>query len=447
MKARFLRKPVLALLAAGLSLLAAFAAVLAVPTTPAPSALDGRFVVHEWGTFLSVQGSDGTTLGGMVDSEDQLPTFVRERSLGGISRARFRNKAETPVTYFYTDRPRRVRVRVDMPEGLLTHWFPSVRAFGPPPLLIESPDGRIDVDYQAAEQTPGNSFLDWAEFDVVPAPLLTALAPSFASAAPRQVAADDHWRFARATDAALVRIGPENEGTPRNGDWEKFLFYRGLGTFDLPLHVSSGGCCRTFVTLANRGKEVLGGIHLIRVTKGEIEFAALPDLAGSAEYEVKPGVFGDTRQPLSQGVAKVKASVAAALTKAGLYPKEALAMVNTWERSYFQTEGVRVLYVVPRSLVDAIFPLHVKPSPQELVRVMAGRVEVLRPEREHAIERAVADMNSRDPVARKAAKVTLERLGRIREPALRRIASLTQQPEVRAQVQEMLRRPEAKGLW
>jgi hypothetical protein len=75
----------------------------------------------------------------------------------------------------------------------------------------------------------------------------------------------------------------------------------------------------------------------------------------------------------------VKESVAAALVQAGLYPKEARAMVNTWEKSYFKTKGLRVLYIVPRPLVDAIFPLHVKPMPQELARVMLGRIEVLTP--------------------------------------------------------------------
>src|SRR5687767_5960008 len=61
-------------------------------------------VVHEWGTFLSVQGPDGVSLGGMVDSEEDLPQFVEERtSKESWTRAIMRQKMETPVTYFYTD--------------------------------------------------------------------------------------------------------------------------------------------------------------------------------------------------------------------------------------------------------------------------------------------------------------------------------------------------------
>src|ERR1700733_14088669 len=81
---------------------------------PAASGL----VVHEWGTFLSVQGSDGATLGGMIDSEEKLPLFVRERDLNGRNRACLWQKMETPVTYFYTDRPMTAEIKVDMPRGL-----------------------------------------------------------------------------------------------------------------------------------------------------------------------------------------------------------------------------------------------------------------------------------------------------------------------------------------
>ena len=69
-----------------------------LPEQPAPPA--SGLVVHEWGTFLSVQGADGATLGGMIDSEEKLPRFVRERDLNGRNRAGLLQKMETPVTYF-----------------------------------------------------------------------------------------------------------------------------------------------------------------------------------------------------------------------------------------------------------------------------------------------------------------------------------------------------------
>src|SRR5262249_57791156 len=100
--------------------------------------------------------------------------------------------------------------------------------------------------------------------------------------------------------------------------------------------------------------------------------------------------------PLEDGVPQVKQAVAAALVKAGLYPKEARAMVNTWEKSYFRTEGLRLLYVLPPATVDEVIPIQIKPAPEQLVRVMVGRVEVLTPGAERRIEKAVADLGAPD---------------------------------------------------
>ena len=48
------------------------------------------------------------------------------------------------------------------------------------------------------------------------------------------------------------------------------------------------------------------------------------------------------------------------LTREGLYPREARAMVDTWRDSWFE-EGTRLLYIVPRATVDAMLPLEITP--------------------------------------------------------------------------------------
>jgi hypothetical protein len=113
-------------------------------------------------------------------------------------------------------------------------------------------------------------------------------------------------------------------------------------------------------------------------------------------------------------------------------------MVNTWEKSYFRTEGLRLLYVLPRAVVDDTIPLQIKPAPQQLERVMIGRIEVLTPDLERRIEQAVADLKVPHPVIRWVATAALERLGRIQEPVLHRIAVLTTRPAVRARAQALL---------
>ena len=59
--------------------LAAIAAIAIL--TPSGAKDDGSdLVVHEWGTFLTMNGSDGITLDGMYHEEHALPPFVHSRS-------------------------------------------------------------------------------------------------------------------------------------------------------------------------------------------------------------------------------------------------------------------------------------------------------------------------------------------------------------------------------
>ena len=75
------------------------------------------FTVHEWGTFTSVVGSDGRMLPGLEVEEERVPNFVH--SLAGFAPANkgwdrpvrgVTVKMETPVLYFYSASPQRVRV-------------------------------------------------------------------------------------------------------------------------------------------------------------------------------------------------------------------------------------------------------------------------------------------------------------------------------------------------
>jgi hypothetical protein len=380
----------------------------------------GYLAVHEWGTFLSVQGSDGVTLGGMVDSEEHLPGFVRERGLQGRSRDSINYKMETPVTYFYTDRPREVKLRVDMPKGTLTHWYPAVQEYD------RRPPGKTP---------PTSSFLDWGKIELIP-DTRSAPAPAL------EPAGNSTWNFVRRTDAAFVKVANAGGADKPRVEHEKFLFYRGLAKLDLPLEVRDGGVFRVGkpLILKNRGKQTLKGVFAIHVEKDSIQFAELAGLEGGASQRfwitsviTKQPAF-PAPKPLKEGVPAVKKALEKALSRAGLYPKEARAMVNNWEHSYFRTEGLRVLYVIPRAVVDATIPLKISPRPDQLVRVMVGRVEVLTRERERELENALAKLANGAPSKNewvRNLKATLDPLGRLKEPCLRRIMAITKNAEVR----------------
>src|SRR5262245_26122504 len=114
---------VLALLALG-SLPALGKGGEAQPPPGAPAPASDPLVVHEWGTFTSVQGADGIGLEGLQHEEEGLPDFVysrakvrdcplRDKGYKGLEvpATHVTQKMETPVLYFHTKTPRRVRVR------------------------------------------------------------------------------------------------------------------------------------------------------------------------------------------------------------------------------------------------------------------------------------------------------------------------------------------------
>src|SRR5688572_20905613 len=83
------------------------------------------YIAHEWGTFTSVQGSDGVQLEWNPFVVEELPKFVynamkqagRERGVAlpnaiflGKDGFRARQRMETPVVYFYSDKPQKVDV-------------------------------------------------------------------------------------------------------------------------------------------------------------------------------------------------------------------------------------------------------------------------------------------------------------------------------------------------
>src|SRR5438067_2482449 len=118
------------------------------------------YVVHEWGTFTSVQGADGVPVAWNSLETKKLPKFVYDwskpgldrRPAGGLDRglkSRFLTlqRMETPVIYFYSDTERTIDVTVRFPQGLITEWYPQAHDIGPsafpPNKLATALDGLV----------------------------------------------------------------------------------------------------------------------------------------------------------------------------------------------------------------------------------------------------------------------------------------------------------------
>ena len=92
---------------------------------------------------------------------------------------------------------------------------------------------------------------------------------------------------------------------------------------------------------------------------------------------------------LTADIAALHRDMASALVDAGLFPKEAAAMIETWRDSWFE-EGMRIFYILPRAAVDSVLPLKITPAPSNTVRVFVGRVEVLSPAMQQSLRTALA---------------------------------------------------------
>jgi hypothetical protein len=360
-------------------------------------------IVHEWGTFTTVAGPDGRavdwyalagasdlpcfveglreTPGGRQDfpfaitkDGDTVPIRSLPSKLGVrilmVSTPSFDYKAtrnnveskvrmETPVLYFYSPRSMEATVKVEFPRGVMTEWYPRASV------------AQDDVSTQTMRDARKKSTIWWTNVEINPATRRPMLGASERS----------HYFAARETDASPLSVRYEEE---------KFLFYRGLADFDVPLsaRVDSTGS----VTVGNLGSRPLPLVVLFENRGGRIGFEVRQDLQAATTI---------SRPTLSASFDSLRVHLERALVRAGLYEKEAKAMIATWKDSWFE-EGTRVFYLFPSQTVDEILPLTIKPRPDQTVRVFVGRMEVITAEAIEAVDKAVAagDMAAVQPYAR-----------------------------------------------
>jgi hypothetical protein len=360
-------------------------------STPPP--VFAGLTVHEWGTFTSIAGQDGqaeewspltgsTDLPGFVE-HFRTPTF--KLGLRGTVRM------ETPVLYFYDSREENVSVKVNFVKGLITEWYPRASHVEP---------GKDPADWSMYQgQTDGS--IAW---DAV------TISPSLQRAEFLRDTQDSHYYAARMTSATPLRVK-----TLAGEQHEKFLFYRGVSTFRVPL--SAKLTVDGKVQVQNSAEEI----------PNTILFERRGDKVG---YRIGGAVAKETvlEQPeLTGNVDDLGRELVGMLVAQGLYADEAQAMVETWRGSWFE-EGSRLIYIVPAEFVNGILPLSINPAPAQIARVFVGRMELVTPATEKAVETAFA---ARD-------KATLEKYGRFLEPILHTMTANESNPSLAQKLTEYL---------
>jgi len=339
---------------------------------------DSDLVVHEWGTFTSIAGKEGKAVDwlpfkGPVD----LPGFVEHLRDGALKVGlRGTIRMETPVIYFHSSHEVRASVNVAFSRGVITEWYPHASRVLPTARLFDRTlyqqpiDGSISWDDVAVQPDAGEDFIRQAQ--------------------------DNRYYAARETSAAPLLVK-----SSAGGQREKFLFYRGVSRAPLPISA----------------KVTLQGTLLIKnLSKNEIPNTLLFERREEKVGYRIGGVLQDETSldppELTGTVADLCRDLENILTTHGLYRDEAHAMVETWQSSWFE-EGSRLLYIVPTAILDSMLPLTIHPTPAQTVRVFVGRIELVTPATERAIESALASHDN----------FTLAKYGRFVNPIVEMIES------------------------
>jgi hypothetical protein len=373
----------------------------AVPLDSHPAQSDPGLIAHEWGTFTTIAGTDGSSVQWtpvqLVIGEPELPGFVehfRSGSYKGTLRGTVR--METPVIYFYTPNETKVSVHVSFKDGLITEWFPHASRFQPSTPLAN------DALYGPHE----DGSVSWDSVLIAPSPNVKFPSES----------ASNHYYTARNTSATPLMVpGPSINQSEAN-QHEKFLFYRGISTVELPLNatVQENGS----IQFDNRAADPVPSLILFERRGDRLGYRILNSVRGSATLDI-PSVSGT--------LDSLRGDVEDILVSQGLFRDEARAMIETWGNSWFE-EGSRLFYIVPRAFLDSILPLSITPSPANLVRVFVGRIELITPATENSIKSALATHDG----------ATLKKYGRFLYPILEILAAKQSDPEAANRMYEDL---------
>jgi hypothetical protein len=336
-------------------------------------------IVHEWGTFTSLQDETGRAIAGINSDEENLPDFVHDIDGGLIARPTTGRsyfgkgivrchpdvtmRLETPVIYFYPkeNTPLHLDLQVKFHGGWLTQFYPAAEADAPG-LRARNSLGEI------TPQTVGS--LRWRNLEVggvVVGPPTT----------------DHVWTSPRAVSAANVRSS--------SGEAEKFLFYRGVGKMDAPLRVvrdSAGGCLQLFGNEAATSGEIsIPRLWLVQLrADGSCAFLPVPAITingSGASLATLPARFSEA-QFSAGNLEALRAQMHDALMREGLFADEAAALLNTWEQSYFKSPGLRLFFLLPQAWTNRHLPLEIS-VPATVTRSMIGRIEIVTPEQRIAL--------------------------------------------------------------
>jgi hypothetical protein len=378
--------------------------------------------LHEWGTFTTVSGSNGGLLAGLHVEEEHLPPFVYSH-LGmmpessyfpyyslpqitkppkegnqvsvildeknvlqpvnmslhkGMLMAQLENvtvKMETPVIYFYGDDTPKVNIKVGFNGGTISQWYPQ-RKSGDTPNKVMKGNHEISDNLKKMvgdkemvliqkpinfgdSSNPYQGAIEW-EVEILP----KSESDTAFTFKPDE---NTTWIYPRVPNANVVKVGNE---------YEDFLFYRGVGNFELPATFSVDSS--ETVNISNNSKEAIPFAFAFENIEGEFRYKTIGKIPAGEVAKVAESEWLKPSTPEKQQV-EVFTQMREGLMAQGLSSDEANGMIKTWWKSYFNKPGLRVFWIVPQTDLERILPLKADPAPANQVRVLVGRADIMRP--------------------------------------------------------------------
>ena len=210
----------------------------------------------------------------------------------------------------------------------------------------------------------------------------------------------------------------------RNGGGvEKFLFYRGAGSFKPTLNVAvdkSGG-----FLLSNNKDTPPREVYTVHVEKG-----AQPIVHYYSSLQAKKVILASSDVAAKHLQSRLEAK--------GLFTKEAVGMVKIWRKAMFEKVGQRAMYMMEKADIDKMLPLTITPKPKKQVRVVLVRFECLSNSTKQKIEILIKQLGAVNFRDRRDAEKQLTETGRIGEALMRAVYANEKDPEVRLRLKEIL---------
>ena len=345
---------------------------------------NSKLIIHEWGTFSSTVDKKGKQFSsqrfeGRTSLPDQVYTLGKasfnwkntiysgydegneNKESGAYRHIHLLGdtiRMETPVLYFYSEKEMDIAVDVKFPNGSIGEWYPN-RKNGE----------KISEDYLETgdihKKVKSKKILDLKNYTGFVSWKAKILEPKKKSNFSINTNSTE-WTAPRETESNQIQIGNEIE---------KYIFYRGIANFENPISVKLESTKKEkFLNLKNLLNEKIPFVfvfnHDYKTKKKLIYWSGSLD----ENQNYKLNLFEKSTTEFSEThIIEFKK----ALEKAGLYPKEAEAMMKTWKESYFEKQfGLTVFYLVPENKLNQLLPIQFSVKPDEFKRAFIGRIKI-----------------------------------------------------------------------